>query len=99
MRHTLLWYLGILAMFISSCGGYSESVTQLNSNGEIRFIGNTIGAVVTIDDGYTFMLESGNIVYKVKTGAHTLTVKKNGQVVVARSVVIDSGATMEVEIP
>lgn len=99
MRHNTLWCIGIYAMFLSSCGGYSESVTQLNSNGEIRFIGNTIGAVVTIDDGYTFKLESGNIVYKVKTGTHNLSVKRNGQVVVARSIVIDSGATMEVEIP
>ena len=100
-------------MLLTGCG-YKEGMIQDEPLSYIRFTGATEGAVVSIDDSEPFELgkadpsadarnnpseATGPIHYRVEPGKHRITVRKSGQLVVDRILLLDNGVTREVRIP
>ncbi|MFA6541285.1 MAG: hypothetical protein WCT99_06750 [Bacteroidota bacterium] len=88
----------ILSFFIAACGGYNEGVIQKTEKGQLKFVGNVDQASVIVDDGKPFVLDKNDVVYEIKPGTHSVKVYKNNQLIVNRTIVIDNGVTMEIEI-
>ena len=96
MKQILILFF--LSFTISSCGWYNEGVIQKTEKGELKFVGNVLQSSVSIDGGETFILDKVDVVYQIKPGTHLIKVYKNNQLVVNRSVFVDNGVTMEIEI-
>jgi hypothetical protein len=103
-----------MAMLVASGCGYQEGIRQPDRQSYIWFSGETIDAVAIIDDNEPFKVEQtsyvdsetgervskqGRRLYQVKPGKHEIVVKKGGQVVVHRDLMIGAGATKEVRVP
>ena len=102
----------IQLLIFQSCG-YREGVRQPDKQSYIWFSGNTEGAIAVVDGNEEFKVDltyytnsegkkvtrEGKTLYAVNPGKHEIMVKKNGEVVVHRVLIIDSGATKEVRVP
>jgi hypothetical protein len=101
-----------LTVVLFSCG-FKQGVEQPDNQSYIWFSGNTKGAVAIIDDNPPFEValsyyirgdgkkdeRPGKTLYEVKPGKHNIIVKKGGETVVNRIILINSGATKEIRIP
>lgn len=100
-------------LIIVGCG-YQEGIRQPDSQSFVWFSGNTKDAVAIIDDNEPFKVEQtyyedsetgekvskqGHTLYQIKPGRHEIVVKKDGQIVVHRDLMIGTGITKEVRVP
>ena len=114
MKKWVVLTVTVLAMFVLTGCGYQEGIRQPDRQSYIWFSGETKEAVAIIDDNEPFKVEQtssvdsetgervskqGRTLYQVKPGKHEIVVKKDGQVVVHREVMIGAGTTMEVHVP
>lgn len=90
----------VLALFLTSCGGYNTTVVQKSEKGFFKFIGNLDRVKIIIDDGASFSPEKEkDQVFQVKPGKHEIKIYRDEQLIVNRVIVIDNQTTTEVEIP
>ena len=90
----------ILFGFCNGCGLH-EGVVQKEAKSYIYFTGNSLDAVVFIDDlaPITISEDSDNTHFEISPGTHTVVVKKSGKEVVNRRILLGSGITREISIP
>lgn len=103
----------IALLFVIACG-YREGVLQKEAVSYIWFTGNVNGAMASIDNGEPFALQASDypedassrgkseakyIHYKLSPGKHRITVKKQGQVVVDRIVILENENIKEIDVP
>lgn len=114
MKRTATALAAALVFVLLTGCGYKEGVIQDEPVSYFRFTGALQGAVVSIDNLEPFELQkadssaddknnhseaTGPIHYRVEPGKHRIIIKKNGQVVVDRIIMLDNGVTREVRIP
>lgn len=112
MKNLVILTAVVAAVFVLVGCGYQEGIRQPDRQSYIWFSGETKDAVAIIDDNEPFKVkhpssfdsetwekESGRTLYQVKPGKHEIVVKKDGQIVVRRYLIIGAGATKEVQIP
>ena len=114
MRKWVVLTMAVVAVFVLAGCGYQEGIRQPDRQSYIWFSGETKEAVAIIDDNEPFQVEQtsyvdsktgegvskqGRTLYQVKPGKHEIVVKKDGQVVVHRDLMIGAGATKEVHVP
>ena len=112
-QFSILISLIILLFFLHGCG-YREGVLEPDRQSYLWFSGDTSGAQVIIDENITFTLNEtdnpvdktgtqktgkGRILYSVKPGKHEIIIKKDGNIIVHRVLLIDEGITKEVHVP
>jgi hypothetical protein len=88
-------------MLCCACG-LREGVVQKEPQSFLWFTGNTQNAVVYIDDLAPFTLSEENdelIHYEISPGKHEIVVKRSGNEIVNRVVLLGSGMTKEIQIP
>ncbi len=92
--------LVILAFFHLVGCGYKEGTLVKDSVSYLWFTGNIAQANVTIDDRKPFELgKEGLVHYQIPPGKHRIIVKKGGEVVVDRILIIGNEITKEIQIP
>ena len=111
-RKMIFWSVVLLALF-SGCG-LKEGVVQTDTKSFLWFTGDTQNAEVFIDDLDTIVLDAvgvgdvdqrgknkkeDKVYYEISPGKHTIIVKKSGEVVVHRNVLIGNGLIKEIRIP
>jgi len=113
MSYKKAMYLGLVILLFVGCG-LKEGVVQKEAKSYLWFTGNTEDALVYIDDldpielGENYYIESETgerikknkeIHYKLTPGKHRIIVKRMGEEVVNRIVLLGSGIIKEIEIP
>jgi hypothetical protein len=95
----------VLIMLLVGCG-LREDVVQKEPKSFLWFTGNIQNAVVYIDDLAPIVLtgevkgkKRKQVHYAVSPGKHTIIVKKSGEEVVNRNLLLGSGITKEIQIP
>ncbi len=96
MKHIIA--LLFASVLLSSCGGYTETV-QKAGKGYLKFVGNTEELMITIDDGSPFAFDPEIELYQVGPGKHSVKVTRENQVVVNRTIIVDSEITTEITVP
>lgn len=114
MSYKKLFYSGLVLLLLCGGCGLTEGVVQKEQQSFLRFTGDTTNTIVYIDDLAPLILnelnssaaeESGKsaksrkIHYKIAPGRHTIVVKKAGNEVVNRNILLGDGITKEIEIP
>ena len=113
MSYKKIFYLGLVLLWICGGCGIKEGVVQKETKSFLWFTGNTQNAVVFIDDLTPIMLNKmssvsdnnenstnrGKVYYEISPGKHTIVVKKSGEVVVHRNVLLGNEITKEIKIP
>jgi hypothetical protein len=115
MRKWVVLTVAVVTVFVvAGCGGYQEGIRQPDRQSYLWFSGETKETVAIIDDNEPFKVEQtsyvdsetgervskqGRTLYQVKPGKHEIIVKKGGQVVVHRYLMIGAGTTKEVWVP
>ena len=114
MKKWVVLTVTVTVMLVLAGCGYQEGIRQPDRQSYIWFSGETTAALAIIDDNEPFKVEKtysvdsetgervskkGRTLYQIKPGRHVIIVKKNGQVVVHRDLIIGAGATKEVRVP
>lgn len=108
MKKIFIFVVFVAAFSMFAGCGHKEGVRQPDSQSYIHFTGNTVGAIAVIDDNAPFEVfdssgqtgqNEGKTLYEVPPGKHEVIVKKGGEVVVHRVLMIGAGATKEVPVP
>ncbi len=112
MRKSISFTVVFATLLILVSCGHREGVRQPDNLSYIWFSGNTDGAVAIIDGNESFKVDltyinsegekvrtDGKTLYEVKPGKHEILVKRNGEVVIHRVLMINLGATKEVRVP
>lgn len=87
------------------CGGcgLQEGVIQKESKSSLWFTGNIKNSIVYIDDLAPINLNDNSgfdpIHYEISPGKHVIVVKRSGEEVVNRNILLGSGITKEIHIP
>jgi outer membrane usher protein FimD/PapC len=89
----------VTIFILVSCGGYNTGVTQKENKGFIKFTGNTNGVSVEINSESKFDLNPEIERYELKPGQYNLKVYRNDDLIVNRTIIIDSQTTYEIEVP
>lgn len=95
----------LLLVFLLLCGGcgLTEGVVQKEAKSFLWFTGNTQNAIVYIDNLAPITLDNTNksssIHYELSPGKHSIIVKKSGEEVVDRNILLGNGITKEIQIP
>ena len=109
MKQVTVIFVVFGLLVFQSCG-YREGISQPDKQSYIWFSGNTQGAIAVVDgieeskfdltnsEGEKSTKEKKTL-YAVKPGKHEIMVKKKGEVVVHRVIIIGSGATKEIRVP
>lgn len=111
-QRTSFILLIVMCLFFIGCG-YTEGVLQQESKSYLWFTGNTEKAIVFIDENKPFEIENyyidpetgqkikkdDIIHYQVSPGKHKIIVKKDGEVVVERILILGNGITKEIRVP
>ena len=88
-------------VFFGGCG-LMEGVVQKDPKAFVWFSGNTENAIAYIDDLSPIMLSEQSddqVHYEVSPGRHRIIVKKSGDEIVNRTVLLGDGITKEIRIP
>ena len=109
------FYLSFAFLLLFGGCGLTEGVVQKEPKSFIWFTGNTKGAVAYVDDLEPIMLDDlnsstdgesvnnsakkGEVHYEISPGKHRIIVKKSGEEVVNRIVLLGNGITKEIKIP
>nr|WP_319490777.1 hypothetical protein [uncultured Desulfobacter sp.] len=100
MIHKTLFIICVVTVMILCGCGLNETVTQKEKISYLNFTGDTLGAVVHIDDSASFVLgNEKNIHYEISSGKHHVVVVKDGIEVVNRKILLGSGSSKEIRIP
>jgi hypothetical protein len=114
MKKWVVLTVMVMAVFVFSGCGYQEGIRQPDRQSFIWFSGEISNAVAIIDNNEPFKVEQNYYVdsdtgervsknrrtlYQLRPGRHVIIVKKNGQIIVHREVLIGAGATKEVRVP
>ncbi len=103
MSYRLFACFGLVLLMLCAGCGLQEGVVQKDPKSALWFTGNTENAIVFIDNlaPITLSKNSNNakIHYEISPGKHGVIVKKSGQEVVNRNVLLGSGITKEIPIP
>jgi hypothetical protein len=86
-------------IILTSCGGYKTGVLEKESSGFIKFIGNITDVTVEVGESIQFTINPQTELYKLTPGKHTVKVYRNNNLVIERIVIIQTGNTIELEIP
>jgi hypothetical protein len=89
----------LLSIFLFSCGGYNSGIIVKDSKGYLKFMGNTDGISVSIDDAPAFKLERDVELYELNPGNYNIKVYRDDIVVVNRTIIVDQQTTYEIEVP
>ena len=115
MSYKIFFYLVFaLAILYGGCG-LNEGVVQKEQKSFLWFTGNTLNATVYIDDLVPIMLNElsssasdggenkkkgiNQVHYEISPGRHTIVVRKSGEEVLKRNILLGSGITKEIKIP
>lgn len=106
MSYKKIFFLGLILLGICAGCGLKEGVIQKDTKSFLWFTGHTKNAEVYIDDLNPIMLNKMNssvsdkkVYYEISPGKHTIVVKKSGEEVVNRNVLLGNGITKEIKIP
>lgn len=103
MLYKNIIYLGLALLILCGGCGLQEGIVQKESKSSLWFTGNTKNATVYIDDLAPISLNDNSgfdpIHYEISPGKHSIVVKKSGEEVVNRNVLLGSGITKEIQIP
>ena len=94
-------YLVLVLLILCGGCGLKEGVVQKEPKSFLRFTGNTQNAIVYVDDLDPIPLNEGDgsASYEISPGKHTIVVKKSGEEVVNRNILLGNGITKEIKIP
>ena len=100
MTSTFFRTIGV-ALALNACGAtLQETITQRSEAAFIKFIGNVKGASFAADGGKPMMISGDeDATYQLAPGKHELWVFRDRQQLVHRVIVVDNGATTEVDVP
>ena len=100
MKRLIAAVLVLLFTFMSGCG-YKEGVQSEERVSYLYFSGNAKGAIVHIDESPAFTVEKlgPDEQYKVAPGKHMIIVKKDGQILVQRTLMLGDGIAKEIYVP
>jgi len=100
MKKITLILMSLLLLMTAGCG-YKEGVSVKEQESFIYFTGNAKGSEVSIDSGNAFVVEKGGSEehYKLAPGKHNIVVRKNGQIVVNRTLLLGDGIAREIQVP
>jgi hypothetical protein len=100
MKRLTAAILVLLFTMMSGCG-YKEGVQSEERVAYLYFSGSAKGAVVYIDDLPTFTVEKlgPDEPYKVAPGKHMIILKKEGQILVQRTLMLGDGIAKEIYVP
>jgi hypothetical protein len=104
--------VSLILFVITSCG-YREGVLQKEPVSYLWFTGNVDRAMVSIDGGQPFALQTSAIAqdsssgsseakfihYKLSPGKHRITVQRDGQIIVDRVLILENENTREIQVP
>lgn len=92
-------FITLLILLVVSCGGLRTTVSTKDYNGFIKFVGNTNGITVVIDNNEPFQLELKTEAYELKPGKYQIKIYRNEILIVDRLILIDKQITTEIEVP
>jgi hypothetical protein len=92
-------FLAFAALILCGGCGLTEGVLQKDPRSYLVFTGDTRDATVYIDDLAPVDLDGSQAHYEVSPGKHTVLIKKSGEEVVNRTVLLGSGITKEIQVP
>ncbi len=99
--------ISMILLIITSCG-YREGILQKEPVSYLWFTGNVDHAMASIDGGAPFALQTDNssgsseakfIHYKLSPGKHRITVTRDGQIIVDRTIILENENTREIQVP
>jgi hypothetical protein len=104
--------ISLILLILTSCG-YREGVLQKEPVSYLWFTGNVDKAMVSIDGGAPFALQTSGyaqdnssgsseakfIHYKLSPGKHSITVTRDGQIIVDRVLILENENTREIQVP
>lgn len=101
IRTLFIFSLLALTSACSSYNTYSSGQTTAEPVSYLYFSGNITGAEVSIDGAPAFSVTKAGPKqqYKVIPGKHTITITKQGKIVVQRNVLLGDGLEKEINIP
>lgn len=115
MSYQKIIYLWLVISLLCVGCGLKEGVVQKEQKSFLWFTGNTQNAIVYIDDLNPIILNeslanagvegdnntkrSDKIHYEISPGKHSIIVKKMGEEVVNRIVLLGDGITKEIRVP
>ena len=115
MSYKSIFCFGLVLLALCGGCGLKEGVVQKDEKSFLWFTGNTSNAIVYIDDLNPIMLneksstssngdedntyKSSQVHYEISPGKHTIIVKKSGEEVVNRNILLGNGITKEIKIP
>ncbi len=102
MKYKKIIFLGLVLLILSGGCGLKEGVVQKEPTSFLWFTGNTQNAIVYIDDLAPITLNEqrgSQVHYKISPGKHIIVVKKSGEEIVNRIVLLGNGITKEIQIP
>jgi hypothetical protein len=95
----------IFALAVLLCGGcgLKEGIVEKEPKSYLWFTGNLKNTTIYIDNLSPIILNKENssetVHYELSPGKHSIVVKKSGEVIVDRSVLLGNGITKEIQIP
>jgi len=97
---TALLVLSLATVWLGGCKATTGTITHAVVS-HFSFVGNTPGAVVTIDDQSAVALDDKNAqsILATEPGRHHVRVTKGERLVVDREVLVGDQQTMEISIP
>ncbi|MDP2359998.1 MAG: hypothetical protein Q8O14_04495 [bacterium] len=100
MKAMPVWLVGCLLAIACSCGHHSE-IRVKASESYVRFFGNLDGVAVSIDsaDFVSIAEFKSKHVLATSPGRHVIEVRRNGETIVLREVLLSNGTTLEIQIP
>lgn len=95
---------GLFVLVLCAGCGLKEGVVQKDPKSYFWFTGNTANAIVYIDDLDPIILNKNaekrdKIHYEISPGKHRVIVRKSGEEVVNRNVLLGNGIIKEIQIP
>lgn len=92
----------LIALVCGGCG-LKEGIVEKEPKSYLWFTGDVKNATVYIDNLSPIILNNGSnsetVHYEISPGKHSIVVKKSGEVIVDRSVLLGNGITKEIQIP
>lgn len=107
-------YLALVALLLCGGCGLKEGVVQKAPKSFLWFTGDIDNATVYIDDLAPITLQNhiaaasdednntnrtSQVHYEISPGKHSIVIRKSGEVIVDRSVLLGNGITKEIQIP
>lgn len=100
MKKITLIIMSLLFIVMAGCG-YKEGVTTQEQASFLYFTGDAKGVEVSIDNASAFIVEKAGTEehYKLSPGKHTIVVRRDGKVIVKRTLLLGDGIAREIKIP